>query len=320
MKTKYNFLWNIWCCISIIGIWPRYIEPNLLFLNHKKIPIKQLPSDLVGFKILQFSDLHLNEGISDHFIKKLCRKINLANPDLIVFTGDFLCYSKLIQKERLKELLKAIPQAKYGNYAILGNHDYEKYVFINQDGDYDCEDKVVKSSLLRGFKRLFSTITITKKFADSLCELKPNNELIELLKESSFQLLHNETEGVLVNSSKLNICGLGEYMAGQLNPIQAFKNYDRDFPGIILAHNPDSLRYLKGYPGEVAFCGHTHGGQINIPFLAHKFLLLENRKFKRGLIKDGNRLVYINRGIAGVLNFRCFSPPEILLAELTLED
>ena len=105
-------------------------------------------------------------------------------------------------------------------------------------------------------------------------------------------------------------------MLGRFHPEVAFQSYDSDFPGIILTHNPDSISLLQGYPGEVVLCGHTHGGQVNLPGLSEKFTLLENQKLKKGFWKVGDKLVYINRGLGSVMNFRWFSRPELSLFTL----
>jgi len=321
MKNKKQYseiIWDLWCCASIIGIWPRFIEPNLLQTNHIHLPVNNLPSSLEGIKILQFSDLHLNNSTSNYFLNKLKKQIYNLNPDIITFTGDFLCYSKISDKERLLSLLQSLPKAPYGNYAVLGNHDYSKYAYINEDGDYDTFTKKTsdKSTIAKGFERLFTKTSITKKFTPEALNTPLNEELVDLLKKTPFKLLHNESITIDIGQSKLNVCGLGEYMLDKMKPDKGFVNYDSDYPGIILVHNPDSIPHLKNYPGDVILCGHTHGGQINLPFLSNRFVLIENIDLKKGLIKHNDRWVYINRGLGGVLNFRWFCKPELLLLEL----
>lgn len=118
----------------------------------------------------------------------------------------------------------------------------------------------------------------------------------------------------------LNICGLGEHMAGKALPQEAYKNYDTNYPGLILVHNPDAIPRLKNYPGEVILCGHTHGAQINLPWMWRRFIVLENPRYKRGLLHENQRWIYINRGVGAVMNFRWFSVPELLLLELDSDD
>lgn len=316
-KSNSPFLWDLFCASSIIGIWPRFIEPRLIFTTKLNLTIPNLPQDLEGFKILQISDIHLNTFTSDAFLDKLVKKCKMLKPDLIAFTGDFICYSNLEEAQKLKSLLQKF-HAPYGCYAVLGNHDYASFVSVNENGDYDViNSSASSSSLSRAFLRLANTTPLSKITTERAKSTGFNQNLIELIKDTPFKLLHNETFTIPVKNTRLNICGLGEHVMQKIDTKLAFKNYDKQFPGIILLHNPDGAPALQDCPGEVILSGHTHGGQVNLPWMWKKFTLLENIQFKKGLVKSGNKWIYINRGLGSVLPFRWFSPPEILL--LTLE-
>lgn len=300
---------------SVIGIWPRFIEPNLLEVNSLDLPLAHLPAELAGLKIVQFSDLHLHSGIPDFFVRKLTRKILALQPDIIVFTGDFLCYAKTDSMQRLKTFLNTL-KAKHGCFAILGNHDYAASVSLNEKGEYDIlEDN--QSPIKKGFARLFTTPALAYKTTSQASLTPPNADLCQMLKETPFSLLHNSCALVTVKGAALNICGLGEYMMGQALPAQAFKDYNPQHPGVILLHNPDGIPLLANYPGDLILCGHTHGGQVYLPWMWKRFTLLENMQFVRGLHRQDGKTIYINRGVGGILPFRWRARPEILLATLT---
>lgn len=315
-KKKWaEWAWDLWCIASVIGLWPRFIEPRLLSITRLALPIPHLPSDLNGLKILQFSDLHWDRRFSSHLKHKLIRKINRLQPDLIVFTGDFLCRSKLENKEELRRFLSSL-QAPCGCFAIMGNHDYECFITVNEEGDYDVESPSEASDIGKGFKRLFSSMTLTGQATAEAKRVGLHQELVDLLSQTPFQLLNNETRLVSFRDSKINVCGLEEYSLGRFNPQKAFQNYDRAYPGIVLSHNPDTIVHLKPYPGDVILAGHTHGGQVNLPFLWKKFTRIEHLEFKSGLKSIGKRWAYINRGLASVMRFRWFAMPELTLLTL----
>lgn len=313
-----DLLWDFWCFVSVVGIWPRFIEPRLIATTKLKVEIPLLPKSLNGLKILQLSDLHFHHGVPDFFLQKMLSKIKQLAPDLIVFTGDFLCYSKLENQERLQRILAAM-HAPYGCFAILGNHDYNEYVSISQSGDYDVKEVNSSSSIKKGLSRLWNDVVLTKTVTARAQNVTLNQPLVALLKKTPFQLLHNCTMLIPIKGSHLNICGLGEYMLGRFLPEVAFQGYDRSYPGIVLTHNPDSVPHLKIYPGDVVLAGHTHGGQVNIPGMSKKFTVLENMHLKKGLWKIDGKWVYINRGVGSAMTFRCFSVPEILLLTLSSE-
>lgn len=314
LKDKLATLtWDLWCIISLVGIWPRFIEPNLIKNKHLNIPIKNLPLPLSNLKILQFSDLHINNHTSKRFLNRLSKKIQRANPHLIVFTGDFLCEGILSNSSLLKTFLKTL-KPSHGIYTILGNHDYAEYFSLKTNGDYSLK-KSDTPIIKKAFHRLFSKAAPPKPLKNEDAPL-PHKDLLTLLKETGCQLLHNETVQIIFNDAQLNLTGLGEYILGQCKPQQAFEKYIKEIPGIVLTHNPDSLPLLKHFPGELILSGHTHFGQVNLPWFKHRLIVLENPTYYKGLNKAGNRWIYTHPGVGALFPFRWFAPPEITHIQL----
>jgi hypothetical protein len=316
-KEKFNwlgFLWNAWCCLSIIGIWPRFIEHRLITTKQLKLKIPDLPEDLKGLKVVQFSDLHLHPQVSDTFLEKLKNKINACQPDILLFTGDFLCFSEEKDFKRLENFLNSF-KPTYGCFAILGNHDYAQFVSMNEKGQYDVLNKSV-AKLGNVFKRLWSKTELAYEVTEAARSVSYHESLEELLKRTPFTLLKNVTIQIAINDSFLNITGLEEYITGKFNTKKAFENYKKNGKGIILAHNPDAVPLLKSMPGDIILSGHTHGGQVNLPWLWKKFTLMEQPQFKSGLFKIDSKWLYVNRGVGSVMPFRWFAMPEVLFLQL----
>jgi predicted MPP superfamily phosphohydrolase len=290
---------------SIIGIWPRFIEPRMLAVTQLRLPLS-LPLGQ-KIRIVQVSDLHFGRPHSRAFIKKLLSRILHLAPDMIVITGDFLCYGRWDASEELKVFLRAL-HAPLGIYAVLGNHDFEKGLTINNAGDYDVLD-AQPSPILKGIQRLFSAPKLTKKVTDRAKKVLPHPELLELLQKCSVQLLDNQTIQI---KKTFNLTGLGEYMAGKADPKKAFQGYDVNLPGIVLVHNPDAFTLLKTYPGNLVLSGHTHGAQINLPWVKHRFCRIENPRYKSGIIREGDKTLFVTRGVGAVLPLRVNAIPEIV--------
>ena len=308
-------LWELWCIGTVIGIWPRYIEPSILRTTSIDLAINDLPDELVGRRIVQFSDLHLGTHVSNHFLRKLSRRLNALSPDLLLFTGDFMCYSKLNDPLRLKAFLNSL-SARYGCFATLGNHDYAQYAGINDEGRYGPIENT-SSPLSKGFQHLLGIKPPPTPTSSAGPSIPLHAELVSSLNDTPFCLLENQTEQIKIGQSFLNISGLGDLWAGNFDPAKAFHGYDDRYPGIICSHNPDTCPDLHDYPGDAILCGHTHGGQVNLPFLRKKFLGLKNKQYRRGRFQMGNKMLYINRGVGAVFKFRWFSAPE--LAVITLK-
>lgn len=308
MKFSFSkFFWDCVCAGSVIGIWPRFIEPKLLKITRLELAFPNLPVD---FKIVHLSDLHASSYYSDKQWQRLIRKVNGEKPDLIVFTGDFICCGRMQKTPRLKHFLTSL-KAPLGCFAVLGNHDYNGYVTINRAGDYDIAEKE-PSQFCKGFERLLTSTKITKRVTPRAQELPWNDDLVSLLSDCGITLLHNETRQISISNAKIGIVGLGEHMLGRANPSDAFKNHQDGHFNLVLVHNPDAIDKLLPYPADLILSGHTHGGQINLPLLWKKFTLMENQNYKQGLFHTQGKKIYVSRGLGSVIPFRFFAPPEIV--------
>ncbi len=300
----------MWCVSSIIGIWPRFIEPKILSVSHRHIELNTQYQHLSGLKIAHFSDLHWSTESSARLAQRLLKKIQHAKPDLILFTGDFICRSEVSDPEGLIDFLNQF-DAALGCYAVLGNHDYQDFISVNEEGDYDVKVPSPDSNIGQGFKRLFHSVSLTKKVTKRASQTVPHNALITILKKTPFHIIENKTVFIPYKNSGINLTGLGEYMAGRSHPHQAFMDFKNEFFGIVMSHNPDAFPSIKNFPWDILLAGHTHGGQINLPWIWSRFTQIENPQFKRGLRREGEKWISINRGIGSVMKFRWFAPPEL---------
>lgn len=97
-------------------------EPYMLSIEHERIHLNRLPKAFDGFRVVQLSDIHHGPYSSRDQIERAVDTANRLQPDIIALTGDY------ISKERhyaapCAEMLGRL-KAKYGVYAVLGNHDH----------------------------------------------------------------------------------------------------------------------------------------------------------------------------------------------------
>ena len=116
--------------LSIFGIllYSRYVATSGL-ITKEYVITTDITDSYDGFKIVHFSDLHYGRIITDQELKIISEEINLINPDIVAFTGDLIDDSIDIDNfndEKLISFLSSI-KAKYGKYAVRGNHDYVVY-------------------------------------------------------------------------------------------------------------------------------------------------------------------------------------------------
>ena len=307
-----DIFWDTICIASIIGIWPRFIEPQLLFVARHTVAIADLPQALDGMKILHFSDLHFCRYSSPSFIRRLQRKISSLSPDLILFSGDLLSYSQFNQKELAEELFSNI-SAPMGLFACLGNHDYNHYATLSPSGKISYGHSE-EHTVVQGLRKIFGQPAVSGT-TDEKVILTPNKELVEFYRAHHVTLLHNETTQVGPTGQSLNITGLGDTMANDCRPTDAFKKWNIQSPGIILAHNPEIFANIQNLPGDLYLFGHTHGGQVNIPFIRGQ-LLGTKHELHSGFYQKFDKTIFVSRGLGAPFPFRFLTPPNIALLTL----
>jgi predicted MPP superfamily phosphohydrolase len=111
--------------VGLLGsIYSWQIEPFWLEFVKVKMPIKNLPKELIGKTVMQISDVHVGNHFNYEYIIDSFKKARLYNPDFVVYTGDFISYETLEQFDQLKKVFKHVVHGKLGTAGILGNHDY----------------------------------------------------------------------------------------------------------------------------------------------------------------------------------------------------
>jgi predicted MPP superfamily phosphohydrolase len=106
------------------GLYAWQVEPFWLEFVHSKMPIKNLPKHLVGKTLMQISDVHIGNRFNYQYIVDSFVKAQTYNPDIVVYTGDYVNYENEEQFIQLNEVLPFFPKGTKGSVAVLGNHDY----------------------------------------------------------------------------------------------------------------------------------------------------------------------------------------------------
>jgi predicted MPP superfamily phosphohydrolase len=110
----------------LTGLYSWQIEPFWLEFVKRKMPIANLPDNLIGKRLIQISDIHIGNRFDYNYIIDSFKKAQKFNPDFVVYTGDYVSYENEMQFEQLDEVLKYAVKGKIGTVGILGNHDYGK--------------------------------------------------------------------------------------------------------------------------------------------------------------------------------------------------
>ena len=101
----------------------RYVEPTWLEITRREMPIVGLPDHLVGKTLVQLSDIHVSDMVSDEYILQTFERVRRLKADLVVYTGDFTSYHPGLFGHA-ERVYSAMPRGAVATFASLGNHDY----------------------------------------------------------------------------------------------------------------------------------------------------------------------------------------------------
>lgn len=128
------------------------------------------------------------------------------------------------------------------------------------------------------------------------------------------ELLYNSSGRVRVGTDTLTMVGIDDPVAGEPDVAAAMRGIDAADPSIWVLHAPGFVDGLpRGrFPQPAAILtGHTHGGQIRLPFYT-PYTPSGSGRFIAGWYRDTLAPLYVSRGIGTVwLQARFFCPPEL---------
>jgi len=118
--------------------------------------------------------------------------------------------------------------------------------------------------------------------------------------------------------ARLWLAGAGDQWEDPLSLDDILEDVPEEDCRIVLAHNPDTADTPHSARVDLMLSGHTHGGQVEIPFIGAPIVPVENKSYTRGLVRSRKgELIFISRGIGwAVLPLRFNCPPEVALLEL----
>lgn len=139
------------------------------------------------------------------------------------------------------------------------------------------------------------------------------------LSELKIKTLLNETLPVSLEGKRIDIVGIDDLYSINANLSKALEGTGSE-PKILLSHTPEVINLAVRADIDLVLSGHTHGGQIAIPFIPWKLANVSGgyKQFISGLHKVGHTQMYINRGLGeNILNIRFLTRPEITVITLT---
>jgi predicted MPP superfamily phosphohydrolase len=136
--------------------------------------------------------------------------------------------------------------------------------------------------------------------------------------DRSGQNLRHGVTSITRGGERLWLAGAGDLWEDHISLDDLLKNVPASECRIVLAHNPDTADTRFSSAVDLMISGHTHGGQVDIPFWGTPVLPVRNKAYSSGLklSPKGNK-VFISRGIGTAIfpvRFNCL--PEVAVLEL----
>ena len=279
---------------SIIGlilfafVWGS-IEPYTIGVNQYEVAIPNLPEHKKGDKFAVIGDFQVGFWLDNiHTIQRVIDLIVDSDPKFVLILGDFIYKGGEVADDRIAlaaSLLVPISQVDIPIYAVLGNHDYSVISYTAAEIDYQRAA-----------------------------------QLTQALEKVGVIVLVNDNVEIWEN---IYIVGIGSYLAQNSKIEGSFDGLPESAARIVMMHNPATFEEIPANQAPLAFAGHTHGGQVSLPFTPNWSLITcfteEDTHFD-GWIEnygqEGNQL-YVNRGIGmSLVPFRISAQPELTIITL----
>ena len=263
------------------------VEPQWIEITQHEISIANLPPAFEGFSIVQLTDLHHSSIVTLDYLQACFRQVVDLQPDLVVMTGDYITRQEKYAQPVAQAICEIIVQAGIPTYAVLGNHDH-----WNNDWNYDWNDDLDAG--------VFPSRNRWK--GDGV-------EVLNALTAGGIKVLMNESAPLQRGSDRLWLVGCDDFLAGDFDLERALAFLpSTDEPCFLLMHNPQPIESIAHHGFDLVLSGHTHGGQISLPFVPPKV----GNKYLAGLFYVGASRLYVCRGL-GVTGvpIRFMTTPEI---------
>lgn len=266
--------------ICIVFVLIAVLILDMFYFSLRRLDIKAdtlesslIPKEFNDVSIVFFSDLHYSASMNNTILPHLIEEINALNPDLVFFGGDLLAENT---GSKITDENKAfLIEQLSGIKAPLG-----KYAVY---GNHDREDD------------------------------DAYNVVTQVLSSASFTLLNNQNVQIKNKSdSYIQLVGLDNEYNGTLDMETAFSGITDTAYTILLEHTPDTLDKVTNYPIQLMLSGHSHGGQVRLPWIGSIVKTKYGKKYVYGTYYSNTIRLDVNSGIGTTaLPIRLLANPTI---------
>jgi uncharacterized protein len=278
LLTRRNFLLGGAAAAAGMALYSSEFARHEISILTRTLAIPNLPEAFHGYRIAQLSDIHFDEYTEPEFLARAIRHLNALAPDLLLLTGDFVSYGPL--------------PISFAHGAV-----------------FRCAEVLRGLACPLRYAVMGNHDTSVGPFV-----------IADALRNASVTLMVNEHVPIERGGQRLWLGGVDDPCTSQPN-LHLAVPAQPDGPVLLMCHAPDYADTVVGHPRghivDAMFSGHSHGGQVRLPFVGPVILPPWGKKYVEGLYRFERLQLYVNRGIGTVgLPLRLNCPPEITLFTL----
>ncbi len=250
------------------------LEPNDPRIVHREFFLSRWPQRLNGLTIALLSDFHYDPIFSCHPLHAAIPMVNGLLPDLIVLAGDYV----------------TIPTS--------GNH---------------AKAAATAEPCARLLSQMSAPMGLWAVLGNHDAGTDPRH-VTHALEAQNIPVLANQARPIEREGSRFWIAGVRDVLYDSPNLSKTLQGIPSDEAVILLVHEPDFADEASKYPVDLQLSGHSHGGQIRLPFLPPLYLPPLAEKYYWGTYRVGPLALYTNAGLGTIgVAMRLNCPPEITL-------
>jgi predicted MPP superfamily phosphohydrolase len=263
-----------------------------------------LPQGWPGLSVVHISDLHVRSTDLRLLRAQKAALRKLARPDVLCVTGD-MC-EKVADIHHLIDLLETV-SPRLGTFVVLGNHEHNAPL----PGRLKTQHK-------RGWRKLLGKglhLIAPRLRSDGDDE---GHAMADALRAAGITVLHNEGRRIYGEAGQsLWIAGCDSAWAGHADIRAAMHGRRADEPCLALIHEPDLAFEAEALGADLILAGHTHGGQVRIPFFGAPYDLKMDARISiaAGFQRIEAGLLHITAGLGHTIPLRFGCPPEVVWLE-----
>lgn len=278
MKHK-NFKFKKRWLLTAIAI--TLIASELFFFSIRRfdvlvqeVSLEKTHDDLKGMKIVFISDLHFGFNMNSELFDDVINWVNKLDADVILFGGDLFDHPSTLLPDQSMQLVVSSGLSRM-------NANIAKIAVL---GNHDYESK------------LTSTMTT------------------QVLQDGGFNVLVNQMQRLEVGIGAIQIVGIDSSILGNPNIEQSLALVNEEELVLVLTHTPDTVLKLPTQKVDWQLSGHSHGGQIALPWIGPIVTPPDSRKFTHGTYDVNSIRLDITNGLGTTgIKARFFANPSIHL-------